>query len=139
AGGAPSAGRRTLFNRMGGREAAPVSPFPATTRDALELHLDRGGYPVPVLDTAGIRETNDPVEREGVRRASEQAAGANLVLWVVDASASERQTLQLPAIKVASESITWLVVNKIDLLAGEEQRRIESRFDRKEIVNFVSS
>jgi tRNA modification GTPase len=137
--GPPNAGKSTLFNRLARREAAIVSPFPGTTRDVLELHLDLGGYPVTVLDTAGIRETNDPVEREGVRRASEQAAGANLVLWVVDASASEWQTLQLPAIKVASESITWLVVNKIDLVAGEEQRRIESRFGRKEIVNFVSS
>src|SRR6516164_3900514 len=137
--GPPNAGKSTLFNRLARREAAIVSPFPGTTRDVLELHLDLGGYPVTVLDTAGIRETNDPVEREGVRRASEQAAGANLVLWVVDASAREWQTLQLPATKVASESITWLVVNKIDLVAGEEPRRIESRFDRKEIVNFVSS
>jgi tRNA modification GTPase len=137
--GPPNAGKSTLFNRLARREAAIVSPFPGTTRDVLELHLDLGGYPVTVLDTAGIRETNDPVEREGVRRASEQAAGANLVLWVVDASVREGWTLQLPAIKVGSESITWLVVNKIDLLAGEEQRRIESRFDRKEIVNFVSS
>jgi tRNA modification GTPase len=137
--GPPNAGKSTLFNRLARREAAIVSPFPGTTRDVLELHLDLGGYPVTVLDTAGIRETNDPVERVGVRRAREQAAGADLVLWVVDASASEWQTLQLPAIKVASESITWLVVNKIDLVAGEEQRRIESRFDRKEIVNFVSS
>ena len=92
-----------------------------------------------VLDTAGIRETNDPVEREGVRRASEQAAGANLVLWVVDAAASECRTLRLPAINVASESAAWLVVNKMDLVPEETQRRIESRFDTKEVVNFVSS
>jgi tRNA modification GTPase len=137
--GPPNAGKSTLFNRLARREAAIVSPFPGTTRDVLELHLDLGGYPVTVLDTAGIRETNDPVEREGVRRASEQAAGANLVLWVVDADASEWQTPQVPAIKVGSESITWLVVNKIDLLAGEGRRRIESGFDGKEIVNFVSS
>jgi tRNA modification GTPase len=137
--GPPNAGKSTLFNRLARREAAIVSPFPGTTRDVLELHLDLGGYPVTVLDTAGIRETNDPVEREGVRRASEQAAGANLVLWVVDADASGWQTPQVPAIKVGSESITWLVVNKIDLLAGEERRRIESGFDGKEIVNFVSS
>lgn len=137
--GPPNAGKSTLFNRLARREAAIVSPFPGTTRDVLELHLDLGGYPVTVLDTAGIRETNDPVEREGVRRASEQAAGANLVLWVVDASASECQTLELPAIKVESESIIWLVGNKIDLVAEEEQRKIESRFDMKEVVNFVSS
>ena len=136
--GPPNAGKSTLFNRLARREAAIVSPFPGTTRDVLELHLDLGGYPVTVLDTAGIRETNDPVEREGVRRASEQAAGANLVLWVVDAAASECQTLRLPAINVASESAAWLVVNKMDLVA-EEPRRIESRFDTKEVVNFVSS
>jgi len=135
--GPPNAGKSTLFNRLARREAAIVSPFPGTTRDVLELHLDLGGYPVTVLDTAGIRETNDPVEREGVRRASEQAAGANLVLWVVDAATSECQTL--PAIKVASESAAWLVVNKMDLVAEEEQRRIESRFDTKEVVNLVSS
>src|SRR5436190_4831263 len=84
--GAPNAGKSTLFNRLARREAAIVSPFPGTTRDVLELHLDLGGFPVTVLDTAGIRETDDPVEREGVRRASEQAAQANLVLWVEDAS-----------------------------------------------------
>jgi len=137
--GPPNAGKSTLFNRLARRDAAIVSPFPGTTRDVLELHLDLGGYPVTMLDTAGIRETNDPVEREGVRRASEQATGANLVLWVVDASASECQTVQLPAIKVESESIIWLVANKIDLVAKEEQRKIESRFDEKEVVNFVSS
>ena len=137
--GPPNAGKSTLFNRLARREAAIVSPFPGTTRDVLELHLDLGGYPVTVLDTAGIRETNDPVEREGVRRASEQAAGANLVLWVVDAAASECQTLQLPAIKVTSESAAWLVVTKMDLVPEETQRRIESRFDTKEVVNFVSS
>jgi tRNA modification GTPase len=137
--GPPNAGKSTLFNRLARREAAIVSPFPGTTRDVLELHLDLGGYPVTVLDTAGIRETNDPVEREGVRRASEQAADANLVLWVVDAGASECQTLQLPAIKVASDSAAWLVVNKMDLVAEETQRRIESGFDTKEVVNFVSS
>ena len=137
--GPPNAGKSTLFNRLARREAAIVSPLPGTTRDVLELHLDLGGYPVTVLDTAGIRETNDPVEREGVRRASEQAAAANLVLWVVDASASECQTLRLPAIKVESVSIAWLVVNKMDLVAEETQRRIESRFDTKEVANFVSS
>jgi tRNA modification GTPase len=135
--GPPNAGKSTLFNRLARREAAIVSPFPGTTRDVLELHLDLGGYPVTVLDTAGIRETNDPVEREGVRRASEQAAGANLVLWVVDATAIESQALQRPLIQALAESNAWLVVNKIDLVA--EPRRIESRFDRKEIVNFVSS
>jgi tRNA modification GTPase len=138
--GPPNAGKSTLFNRLARREAAIVSPFPGTTRDVLELHLDLGGYPVTVLDTAGIRETNDPIEREGVRRASEQAASANLVLWVIDATAIESRALQRPLIQAPSETHAWLVVNKMDLVAEEEvKRRIESRFDQKETVNLVSS
>jgi tRNA modification GTPase len=138
--GPPNAGKSTLFNRLARREAAIVSPFPGTTRDVLELHLDLGGYPVTVLDTAGIRETNDLVEREGVRRASEQAASANLVLWVVDATATEERTLSpRQLLQVAPDSTAWLVVNKMDLVADEEKRRIESRFDTDEIVNLVSS
>ncbi|HEX4828208.1 MAG TPA: tRNA uridine-5-carboxymethylaminomethyl(34) synthesis GTPase MnmE, partial [Xanthobacteraceae bacterium] len=126
--GPPNAGKSTLFNRLARREAAIVSPFPGTTRDVLELHLDLGGYPVTVLDTAGIRETNDPIEREGVRRASEQAASANLVLWVIDATAIESRALQRPFIQAPPESHVWLVVNKMDLVVKEEaKRRIESR------------
>ena len=84
--GPPNAGKSTLLNRLARREAAIVSPFAGTTRDVIEVHLDLGGYPVTLLDTAGIRESDDPVEQEGVRRARERAAAADLVLWVVDAS-----------------------------------------------------
>ncbi len=85
--GPPNAGKSTLLNRIAKREAAIVSPYAGTTRDVIEVHLDLGGLPVTLLDTAGIRETEDPVELEGVRRARERAADADLVLWVVDASA----------------------------------------------------
>jgi tRNA modification GTPase len=84
--GPPNAGKSTLLNRLAKREAAIVSPYAGTTRDVIEVHLDLGGLPVTLLDTAGIRETEDPVELEGVRRARERAASADLVLWVVDAS-----------------------------------------------------
>ena len=84
--GPPNAGKSTLLNRIARREAAIVSPYAGTTRDVIEVHLDLDGYPVTLLDTAGIRDTDDPVEQEGVRRARERAAGADLVLWVVDAS-----------------------------------------------------
>ena len=83
--GPPNAGKSTLLNRIAKREAAIVSPYAGTTRDVIEVHLDLGGWPVTLLDTAGIRETGDPVEMEGVRRARERAQAADLVLWVVDA------------------------------------------------------
>jgi len=88
--GPPNAGKSTLLNRIAKREAAIVSPYAGTTRDVIEVHLDLGGLPVTFLDTAGIRETDDPVEREGVRRARERAAGADLILWIVEAGETSR-------------------------------------------------
>jgi tRNA modification GTPase len=88
--GPPNAGKSTLLNRIAKREAAIVSPYAGTTRDVIEVHLDLDGLPVTLLDTAGIRETDDPVEIEGVRRARERAAAADLILWVVEARDGSR-------------------------------------------------
>ena len=88
--GPPNAGKSTLLNRIAKREAAIVSPYAGTTRDVIEVHLDLDGLPVTFLDTAGIRETDDPVEREGVRRARERAASADLILWIVEAGDTSR-------------------------------------------------
>ncbi|HET8921110.1 MAG TPA: tRNA uridine-5-carboxymethylaminomethyl(34) synthesis GTPase MnmE [Xanthobacteraceae bacterium] len=108
--GPPNAGKSTLFNRLARREAAIVSPFAGTTRDVIEVHLELDGYPVTVLDTAGIRDSVEPVEQEGVRRARARAAQADLVLWVTDVSAEGR------AARLKSDAPQWLVENKIDLL-----------------------
>src|SRR6266851_7103846 len=130
--GPPNAGKSTLFNRLARREAAIVSPFPGTTRDVLELHLDLGGFPVTVLDTAGIRETDDPVEGEGVRRASEQAAQASLVLWVVDATAAGQPCSGRDPVLPGSS--LWRVVNKIDLLSPAESAALRGT-DRVHLVS----
>src|SRR5579872_2546360 len=76
--GPPNAGKSTLLNRLARREAAIVSPYVGTTRDVIEVHLDLEGFPLTLLDTAGIRDSDDPVEREGVRRAAERAGAADL-------------------------------------------------------------
>lgn len=109
--GPPNAGKSTLLNRLARREAAIVSPYAGTTRDVIEVHLDLDGYPVVLLDTAGIRATSDPVEEEGVRRARERAADADLVLWLTEPTAE-------PALPAASVGPVWLVMNKVDLLSG---------------------
>jgi len=110
--GPPNAGKSTLFNRLARREAAIVSPYAGTTRDVIEVHLDLDGYPVTLLDTAGIRDSDEPVEREGVRRARERAAAADLVLWVIDGSAGGPAIEDQP--KNLANAAIWLVRNKID-------------------------
>ena len=98
--GPPNAGKSTLLNRLAQREAAIVSPIAGTTRDVIEVHLDLKGYPVNLVDTAGIREaSDDPVEQEGMRRAREQAARADLVLWLIDGAVADSP---LPARSEAS-------------------------------------
>src|ERR1700722_3828726 len=83
--GPPNVGKSPLINLLARREVAIVSPHAGTTRDVIEVQLDLDGYPVTVIDTAGIRETDDPVEQEGVRRARMRAGDADLVLWMIDA------------------------------------------------------
>jgi tRNA modification GTPase len=102
--GPPNAGKSTLLNRIARREAAIVSPYAGTTRDVIEVHLDLHGLPVTLLDTAGIRDTGDPVEMEGVRRARERAAAADLLLWVVDAGESAGEAPPAPPAGPLAES-----------------------------------
>jgi tRNA modification GTPase len=80
--GAPNVGKSSLLNRLADSEVAIVSDIPGTTRDVIEVALDLGGYRVLLIDTAGLRETDDPVEREGVRRARARAQAADLRLHV---------------------------------------------------------
>ena len=129
--GPPNAGKSTLLNRLARREAAIVSPIPGTTRDIIEVHLDLGGYPLTLLDTAGIRESGDPVEQEGVSRARARAAAADLVLWVTDASGAGAAAEEVGQRPTGAE--VWLLRNKIDV-ATEGIPRIESS-SAKEGIN----
>src|SRR5882724_3398483 len=108
--GPPNVGKSTLMNQLARREVAIVSPHAGTTRDVIEVQLDLDGYPVTVIDTAGIRETDDPVEQEGVRRARARADDADLVLWLSDSAD--------PEVGHHGAAPLWLVRNKIDLEAG---------------------
>jgi tRNA modification GTPase len=123
--GAPNAGKSSLLNRIARRDAAIVSPYAGTTRDIIEVHLDLGGCPVTLLDTAGIRDSEDPVEREGVRRARERAGTADLVMWVVDAAASG----EIPLDTLAQEfpdTKKWLIWSKVDLVSPLRVKSLKS-------------
>ncbi|BAD70754.1 MULTISPECIES: tRNA uridine-5-carboxymethylaminomethyl(34) synthesis GTPase MnmE [Thermus] len=105
--GAPNAGKSSLLNALLGYERALVSPIPGTTRDYLEAPLELFGIPLVAVDTAGVRETEDPVERMGVERALGIAEEADLVLYVVDRSQPKPAPPPLPwarTLKVATKS-----------------------------------
>jgi tRNA modification GTPase len=117
--GEPNVGKSTLMNQLARREVAIVSPHAGTTRDVIEVQLDLDGYPVTVIDTAGIRETDDPVEQEGVRRARARADDADLVLWLVEgehpADPDALRSLRKSEGGDRPEGSVWIVRNKIDL------------------------
>ena len=85
--GAPNAGKSSLLNFLARRDAAIVSARAGTTRDVIEVHLDLAGYPVILADTAGLRDSGDEIEAEGVRRARARAAEADLKLVLFDGAA----------------------------------------------------
>ncbi|WP_448578032.1 tRNA uridine-5-carboxymethylaminomethyl(34) synthesis GTPase MnmE [Thermaurantiacus sp.] len=97
--GPPNAGKSSLVNALASREVAIVTPIAGTTRDIIEVHLDLGGVACTLLDTAGLRDSSDPVEQEGIRRAKARAAAADLVLSLGEG---------------ANEANRLRVVNKID-------------------------
>lgn len=115
--GPPNVGKSSLINRLLARDVAIVSDLPGTTRDALEARLVLGGMVMTVIDTAGLRETEDRIEAEGVRRARARAAEADIVLAMHDASQPET-VLDAAAMPHAGEVI--LVANKLDLASGRD-------------------
>ena len=122
--GPPNAGKSSLLNLIAKRDAAIVAATAGTTRDVIEVHLDLGGYPVTIADTAGLRASADPVEQEGVRRAKARASDADIRVLVVQATdrAGEPGDWLRVARDVWTTADVWnggtdlIVVNKIDLL-----------------------
>ena len=109
--GPPNVGKSSLLNALARRDAAIVSEEAGTTRDVIEVHLDLRGLPVIVTDTAGIRAAQGAVEAEGIRRTLARVEDADLVLWMVDATAPEESSAPIQA-----SSAPMRVINKIDLL-----------------------
>lgn len=112
--GQPNAGKSSLLNALSGRDLAIVTDIPGTTRDILQDQIQIDGLPLHIIDTAGLRESTDPIEQEGIRRALLEIENADRVLLITDA------TLKIPEdlyklLKAKNKNLT-IVRNKIDLL-----------------------
>jgi len=120
--GPPNAGKSSLMNALAQRDAAIVSDIAGTTRDVVEVHLNLSGYPLLVADTAGLRESGDAIEQEGVRRAKLWVEGADITLAVFDGAA-------LPVLDPTTRSLlaadTLVAINKADALDGAVPETID--------------
>lgn len=116
--GCPNVGKSSLMNALLDKERAIVTAIPGTTRDLLEDHLRLNGLNVRLVDTAGIRETEEIVEQEGVRRSKEAMQSADLILFILDASQGLRENDRVLLELLPAEK-TIAVWNKIDLLYHE--------------------
>jgi len=134
--GKPNAGKSSLLNRLAGDDVAIVAALPGTTRDVLRRHVHLDGLPLNLVDTAGLRETTDPVEAEGVRRAQHEIAGADHVLYLVDAAGEGGGTdeaahvAQTDLAHIGPGTVVTLVFNKIDLTgvdAGIDDTQVPPR------------
>jgi len=109
--GPPNAGKSSLLNQLAQREAAITSPLAGTTRDVIEVAIDLAGYPVVLADTAGLRDSLDVIEQEGLRRALARADAADLRLFVFDAAWPQ----DVAGAAVWPDATTLRIANKIDL------------------------
>ncbi|KAK5985132.1 tRNA modification GTPase GTPBP3 mitochondrial [Trichostrongylus colubriformis] len=127
--GRPNTGKSSLMNGLAQRDVAIVSDRAGTTRDSIEVRLNIAGVPMSLTDTAGIRDAEDSLEKEGVERAKRKILEADVVIAVVDASDAEEETSSILAEleELAVASLPVIVVrNKLDLARGKKFSEIES-------------
>lgn len=138
--GRPNVGKSSLFNRLLGRERAIVTPHPGTTRDSIEGTIDLGGHPVTLIDTAGLRETQEEIEAIGVQRSQELLSTSHIILYVIEAGqepSREDQKVLAQILQTDNQAHCILVSNKADLCSDE---RIEPVLrEDKNIVHVHSS
>jgi tRNA modification GTPase len=120
--GKPNVGKSSLLNRLLKEERAIVTDIPGTTRDALEVHLDIKGVLFRVVDTAGLIHTDDPVEKEGVRRAEQHLRTADIIIHLFDGSSR-------------LDNNDWKIMDKVERLSGPNVVRVVNKADREQILD----
>lgn len=123
--GAPNVGKSSLMNRLAEEDVAIVTEVPGTTRDVLRRELVIGGVPVHVIDTAGLRESKDPVERIGVERSLQQMELADIAIEVVDASTNSSEFSVSSGFPIPKKPTNIRVINKIDITKEDPHKATE--------------
>lgn len=132
--GKPNAGKSSLLNALLQEQRAIVHELPGTTRDPLEGYLTVRGYPLRLIDTAGIHGTADPVERAGIKRAEDAVSGARLLILVLDGSTAWSKDDDAVAALIRPGQLAVIVVNKIDLPQQISKAIISERFGQYPVV-----
>lgn len=135
--GKPNVGKSSLLNELTGKERAIVTDIPGTTRDIIEDYVNIKGIPMRILDTAGIRKTEDPVEKIGVERAEKEILAADLVILMIDVRAGISDE-DLEMVRKAKDKKVIVIINKIDLLKEKEcdktERDIKNKLEGIDVV-----
>ena len=131
--GRPNVGKSSILNRLIKKNKAIVTPIPGTTRDLIEENFSIRGIPITITDTAGLHESQDPVEIIGIQKTKENIAQANLVLGVVDASKGF-VVEDLEILKAVGAKRMIIVLNKIDLDPGRKNRAIADKWSRRIVL-----
>jgi tRNA modification GTPase len=131
--GRPNVGKSSLLNALSRKNRVIVTPHPGTTRDVIEEEIELAGFPVRLVDTAGVQETSDPIEREGVARSRLALLAADVVLHVIDSNAplsSEDGVL----LEASAAKPRLLVLNKADLPAGVDLKKLQAQAGSSPLV-----
>ena len=124
--GPSNAGKSSLMNYLAQTQAAITSPIAGTTRDSIELHIDIAGYPVKLIDTAGVQKTSDPIEQEGIKRARQHAEQADLILIMFDGSQPILDYNEF--VQLAHERPCIIISNKSDQDFSDRNNNIITKF-----------
>ncbi len=128
--GHPNAGKSTLLNQLSGREAAIVTDIPGTTRDVMREYILINGVPLHIIDTAGLRDSDDPIEQEGIRRARHEIDNADRVLVIIDGQQLKNINIKQYIQSQFNSAIpVTIIINKIDLLGTKVHRGFLEGYD----------
>lgn len=131
--GRPNVGKSSLLNELTGKNRAIVTDIPGTTRDIIEDYINLNGVPVRIIDTAGIRDTEDVVEKIGVEKTHRELEAADLIIMMIDVDHGILEE-DVEILNKIQDKKAIIILNKIDLVGEEEIKNIEKKLKDKKVI-----